>query len=251
VPTVFEQAQTLGIRSYAIGQPRYQHSGFTQAVLRGAEFIPAQRIGARFAEAGAILENPSLSLTYLYVHELDVAAHAHGWQSDAWLADLEAVDSEVAGLAASLGPRDGLVVTADHGVIDVPASGHVFFDTAPELIDGVELIGGEPRCLQLYLDEDATSADRDRLAEAWRRIEGDRSWIATREEAVRAGWFGSRVDETVLPRIGDVLVAARKQIAYYDSRDPNVAAQAMVGQHGSLSQEETRVPLIRLGVFEL
>ena len=53
----------------------------------------------------------------------------------------------------------------------------------------------------------------------------------------------------VLPRIGDVIVAARKLIAYYDSREPNQSARSMIGQHGSLTDEELRVPLVRLGAY--
>ena len=57
------------------------------------------------------------------------------------------------------------------------------------------------------------------------------------------------VDAEVLPRIGDVIVAARSGIAYYDDRLDDKGAQRMVGQHGSLTNEERSVPLIRLGAF--
>jgi hypothetical protein len=46
-----------------------------------------------------------------------------------------------------------------------------------------------------------------------------------------------------------VIIAARRLVAYYDSREPNQAARSMVGQHGSLTDEELRVPLIRAGAF--
>jgi hypothetical protein len=58
------------------------------------------------------------------------------------------------------------------------------------------------------------------------------------------------VHPDVLPRIGDVVVAARKRIVYYDSRPLDQAARNMIGQHGSLTAEERIVPLIRLGAFE-
>ena len=246
--TVFERATRAGVRSYAIGQPRYQDSGFTHAVLRGAEYVPGKQAADRFAAAADILRRPGPSLTYLYVSELDTVAHASGWESPAWTAELEALDGQLATLSASLGRNDGILVTADHGIIDVPQSSHVLFDTVPELVDGVEFVGGEPRCLQLYL-ADRSAAAADRLAATWQDIEGERSWVATREQAVEAGWFGASVDEVVLPRIGDVLVAARRRIAYYDSRDPLQSGRNMVGQHGSLTPEETRVPLIRLGAI--
>ena len=50
-------------------------------------------------------------------------------------------------------------------------------------------------------------------------------------------------------RIGDVIVAARKLIAYYDSRETNTSPRAMIGQHGSLTDEELRVPCLRIGAF--
>lgn len=249
VRTVFEQAADAGIPSFAVGPARYTDSGFTRAVLRGATYVPAERVADRFAAARRILDEEPRALVYLYVAELDVAAHAHGWESPRWLAELENLDSELVKFENSLRADEGLIVTADHGVIDVPAERHILFDTVPELVDGVRHIGGDPRCLHLYLDPD-TERTADALAEAWHQSEGERAWIMTRSEAIAAGYFGE-VDDTVAPRIGDVIVAARKLIAYYDSREPNQSARRMIGQHGSLTEDETRIPLIRAGAFRL
>ena len=69
-----------------------------------------------------------------------------------------------------------------------------------------------------------------------------------RDEAIDAGIYG-QVADTVRDRIGDVLIAARAGVAYYDRREANRQAEAMIGQHGSMSDEETRVPLIRAGAY--
>ena len=53
----------------------------------------------------------------------------------------------------------------------------------------------------------------------------------------------------MLARIGDVLVAARSGIAYYDDRLADKGAQKMIGQHGAPTHDERIVPLIRLGAF--
>lgn len=246
--TVFEQASENGVRSWAIGMPKHSDSGFTHAILRGAEYVGGRTMAERFAEAERIVQTPGPGLTYLYVSELDQLAHARGWESPDWTDALETLDALVASFTRRLGPRHGALLTADHGVIDVPSSGHVLFDTAPELVDGVSAIGGEPRLLHLYLETPGAEA-ATQLAERWRDVEGDRAWVATRDEAVAMGWFGPEVAPEVLPRIGDVLVAARKRIAYYDSRDPSRTGQNMIGQHGSLTADETRVPLLRFGAF--
>jgi hypothetical protein len=248
-PTVFERAGSAGVPSYAIGRAKHSDSGFTRAVLRGARYVAAQSIADRFAAARRLLDEGGAALVYLYVHELDVAAHAYGWESEKWLAQLETLDAEIAAFGAGLRAREAALVTADHGVLDVPATSQVLFDTVPGLLDGVRHVGGEPRCVQLYLEPDAPAGQADALAASWREAEGTRAWVATRAEAVAAGWFGPVVEPEVLPRIGDVIVAARKRVTYYDSR-ASASSRRMIGQHGSLTPEETRVPLIRLGAFE-
>ena len=247
--TVFDRAADECVPSFAIGPKRFVGSGFTQAVLRGARYVPADTVADRFAAARSILNDNPTALIYLYVAELDVAAHSHGWESDRWLAQLENLDSEVTRFAATLRSDEGLLLTADHGVIDVPSNRHVLFDTEPALVAGVRHVAGDPRCVQLYLEPLQSAVTADTLADAWRASQGDSAWVYTRAEAVAAGLYG-RVADEVLPRIGDVLVAARKSIAYYDSRPVNQKARGMIGQHGSLTDEEVRVPLIRAGAFE-
>ena len=246
--TVFETAARDGIRSFAVGAARYADSGFTHAVLRGAEYRPAATIADRFAEARELLEREPGALVYLYVPELDQAAHAHGWESDRWLTILEQLDAELAAFERRMPRGTGLLVTADHGVVDVPAHRHVFVDDRPDLLEGVRHVGGEPRFLSLYFEPDLDPAARESLVAGWRSAEEHRAWVVSRDEAIDAGLYGPVADE-VLPRIGDLIVAARAGIAYYDRREPNRQAESMIGQHGSLSDEETRVPLIRGGAY--
>jgi hypothetical protein len=225
----------------AIAHPRYAESEFTHAVLRGARFAGAADADSRTAALRGALEESGPALIYSYVPDLDVAGHAKGIASSEWVEALEALDAEIAGVIALLGARHGLVLTADHGMVDVPEHAHRI--VAPALLDGVRHIAGEPRCLQLHLDPGVAV---DAVAERWRASEGKRAWIATREEAIAAGWFGD-VDAEVLPRIGEVLVAARADHAYYT--DPDDRARGMIGQHGSLTAAETAVPLLRFGAF--
>lgn len=249
LPTVFERARELGVTTTVIGQERYRGSGFTRAVLRGAEYRAGRSMADRLEVArdvAATSGGPTLS--YVYVPELDQTAHEHGWESGRWTALLEELDGDLKRWSARLPSTVGVLVTADHGVIDVPDHQQVLFDQVPSLVAGVRHIGGEPRCLHLYLEADAEPEHRAALAAAWQEQEGARAWVATREQAIEHGWYGD-VDDEVLPRIGDVIVAARKRIAYYDSRPDDQSSRGMIGQHGSLTDEERRVPLIGLGRY--
>ena len=241
VPTVFERAAAEGIPVFAVGPGRYRDSGFTAAVLRGAEYRAGESIAARLAEVARIHTRHERSISYVYAPEVDMAAHASGIASAAWLSALEEVDAAVGTFVARLGPRAGLLVTADHGGLDIPIDDQVIVD--PALLDGVRHVSGEPRCLALHLEP---GGDPVAVRDRWQAAEGRRAWVATRDEAVAGGHFGA-VDADVLPRIGDVLVAARGRVAYY--LDPLDRGRSMVGQHGSLTAEEVAVPLLRFGAF--
>lgn len=248
--TVFERAADDAVPSFVVATENFRNSGFTAAVLRGAEYRSGATIGARLQEARGILDDTDRCIVYVYASELDKAGHSHGWQSRRWTTELETLDSAVGEFIAALRKDEGFLVTADHGVLDVPQSAHILFDTDPELLDGVRFIAGEPRCLQLHIEPDASEARREALLERWRASESTRAWVVDRAEAIEQGWFGPVVDPQVVPRIGDILVAARKRIAYYDSRVPPPNGRSMVGQHGSWSDDEIAVPLLRFGAWE-
>jgi hypothetical protein len=177
-----------------------------------------------------------------------MTAHAHGWQSDRWTHLLEELDSAMQAFVRTLRADEGVLLTADHGVIDVPETSHVLFG-GDEHMRGVVHVAGDPRCLQLHLDPELSADARQSVLDAWRESEGERAWVLTRDEAIEAGWFGA-VDDAVAPRIGDIIVAAAKNIVYYDARKPTDPSRRMIGQHGSWNTDELMVPLLRFGAFE-
>ena len=240
-PTIFETSVDAGFAATVIAPGRYRDSPYTQAVLRGAAFIAAASISDRL-EAASRAAAQGAGLIYVYVPELDKAAHHWGVESPQWTVALESLDAQISSFG--LLNDAGMLVTADHGVVDVAPHNHILYDTVPELMAGVAHVGGEPRCLQLYAEP---GADVEALAAAWHASEDSRSWVATRAEAIDAGWFGA-VRPEVESRIGDIIVAARKAIAYYASTSSQ-SSRAMIGQHGSWSPAELNVPLVRLGAF--
>jgi len=67
--------------------------------------------------------------------------------------------------------------------------------------------------------------------------------IASRDEAMRSGWFGHVVPR-VVPRIGDVVASASGRIAVVDSRTARPELLRLVGLHGARTPEEQLVPLL-------
>lgn len=241
---LLERESARGRPCFAVSRAEYRDSGFTRATLRGAEHVGSDDPAERTVIAADLARRHPGAFVYAYIPDLDVAGHKHGWESDEWASALERVDAAVRALGDALAPGVGAIVTADHGMVDVPRHRQVLLQEGDALLRDVALVGGEPRMLHLYAQPGAADA----VADVWRESESARSWVLTRDEAISAGLFGP-VDAEVRERIGDVVVAARSAVAYYDDRVDDKAAQRMVGQHGSLTSQERIVPLLRLGAF--
>lgn len=250
-PHTWQRAQPLLTRAVAEGRPcfvvtrpEYVTSGLTEATVRGAEIVGVEDLRERSVLAASLAAQHPGALVYAYAPDLDSAGHKHGWESDEWIAALEHVDAALREFGDALAPGTGALITADHGMIDVPEHRRLLLGDDSPLWEGVDIVAGEPRMLHLYA-EPGRAAD---VLEAWRASEGGRSWVFSRTEAIELGLFGPVALE-VRERIGDVLVAARAGVAYYDDRLDDKGAQRMVGQHGSLTTEERIVPLLRVGAF--
>ena len=244
VPLLQREAEA-GRPCFVVSQPRYAGTGFTAALQRGAEFVGAASISERVERAADLALRHPGALVYAYVPELDTIAHARGWESDEWAAALERVDGAARDLDAAIGSHAAAVLTADHGIVDVPRHRQVLLRDGDPLVENVTIVAGEPRMLHLYTEDGRA----DEVLARWRDAESPRAWVMSRDEAVGAGLFGASPDPEVLPRIGDVLVAARSAVAYYDDREADKKPQNMIGQHGSLTDQERVVPLVRLGAF--
>jgi hypothetical protein len=241
-PTVFERAAGHADVT-TVSLPQFSDSPMTQAALRGGRYLTATTSHARTAAAAEAMAGATGSLMYFYVNELDKAGHRHGCQSPQWEHQLEELDATVRRLGATLPAGTTVLLTADHGMLDVPESQRIDYSAEPALIAGVRHTAGEPRMVHLYLEDGVGDGGRALLLDAWRTRFGDRIWAFTREEAVAAGLFGE-VRADVAPRIGDVMIAARDALALYDTRRARPTAMEVVGQHGSLTKAEREVPLL-------
>ncbi len=124
-------------------------------------------------------------------------------------------------------------------MIDITPEDRIDFDEDWELSAGVALLGGEGRARHVYA---VPGAEAD-VFTVWSEVLGDRMWVATRDQAIAAGWFGPVVDDRVYGRIGDVVAAARDDVAVIASRK-EPGESSMIGLHGSMTPVEQLVPLL-------
>lgn len=252
--TVFENASLLGLKTNFIGPPEYQRSGFTEATFGASDYLPAKSIEDRFRAALGVLASPASSLTYLYVPELDQMAHRSGFGSAAWAELLETVDHEVSNLAGRLGKQDLLLLTADHGIVDVPQGKQFYLD---ELLpaDSLRAVGGDPRVLFLYLERagqrqsqgqsPSTEYDEDSAAAMCARLTEKSQGAAVflnRPSVLELGLYPD-LDERFVERLPEIFAFAGDGRALYHRAFAKPKSLAMIGQHGGLSAQELSVPL--------
>lgn len=236
-PTAFARLGAAGVAVTVVNKREFRSSGLTVAAHRGADYVGADRVGERIAAVEAA-SSVRPSLTYMYDGDLDWTGHRFGVASSQWLQQLAMVDAEAEQLRDTLPSHTRLLVVADHGMVDSPPERRVDVDEVLELRDGVVLLGGEARFRHLYCARGAV----DDVAATWRAVLGDRADVLTRDEAAARGWFGP-LTPAVRPRIGDVVVACRDDVAVVSTADFAYEA-SLVGLHGSLTPAEMLIPLL-------
>ncbi|MEV3897232.1 alkaline phosphatase family protein [Streptomyces anulatus] len=242
-PTVFQLADAAGVHTAQVSAPTFEQTPLTKVALSGGSFLGRLSGEDRMDVAAQRLAAGDRSLVYTYYSEVDGKGHRFGTDSDAWRGQLMYVDGLARRLAEQLPPRSALYITADHGMIDIPfdEQSRIDFDEDWELRAGVALLGGEGRARHVYA---VPGAQADVLT-VWREVLGEQFWVASRDEAIAAGWFGPTIDERVYGRIGDVVAAAHDDVIITASvNEPHESA--MVGVHGSLTPVEQLVPLLEV-----
>jgi hypothetical protein len=239
-PTFFERASESDVFVTSVALARFQGTGLTEAALRGAAFVPFSDESAEDLRIALIVDaalRGDRAVVYAYERELDHYGHVHGCNSVDWLQQLGRIDAMCARLRAALPSQVTLIITGDHGMVDIPSDQRIVAEDDPALMAGVSALAGEARFRQLYVDQELPS----RVADRWRARLGELAWVRTRDEAIDEGWFAT-IDDQLRERWGHVLVALRGDWAVMTSAFPR--EYTLIGMHGSLTPAEMLVPLL-------
>lgn len=239
-PTVFETLAAAGVAVTRVGPGLFDGKGLTEAGLRGGDYSAAESVGERVAAVSDAVRRARRTFTYVYFGDLDATGHRRGCRSAAWREELAHLDQVVERLAAAMPAGAALVVTSDHGMVDVDAGRRWDLAVTPALAEGVESLAGDTRGVHVHARPGAV----DDVATAWSATLGPDFWVWSRDEAVACGLYGPVVADHVRPRIGDVVAAARGESAVVDSRVMPASLLGLVGLHGSLTADELFVPLL-------
>ncbi len=223
----------LGRRCPVVTRAEFVGTGFTEAHLAGAPIF-GWRVSSSLAVEVGRLVRAGERFVYAYYDGVDKVAHDTGL-GEHYRAELRAVDRLVEDVLAALPPACALAVTADHGQVEV-RSAPIELDRS--VAAEVELLSGEARFRWLHARPGAAG----RLAERCRDLYNDVAWVRTRAEVVAERWLGDPPPPEVASRLGDVALAAREPVAFFDPAD--TGELRLVSRHGSLTPAEMLVPFL-------
>ena len=239
VETLFQKATQVGISVTHVAAKRYENSGFTRAVFRGAEYKGANVVADLVSETKQALQKTP-SFVYLYVNDLDNVGHSDGVGSDKWIAALSAIDQMVSQLMKEVPKGTRIWVTSDHGMINVEDK--IIIGQDNPLLTGINVIAGEPRARHLYLSDDSVQARED-VASLWQQYLQEKALVLTREQAIASNLFGGQISADAVDRMGEVIAIAQGGVVLLDPERADKEG-AMVGHHGGDSDIESQVGLL-------
>lgn len=243
-PSSYKTYPTLS-ESYAISvvSPSiYRNTGFTSLTLPSGYFHGVDDIADRFRAAAEIAERDG-GVVYLYVPELDQVGHRLGAGSPEWLSVLEEIDGAVRQLLNL--KRSIALLTADHGMVNVGTEGQIHLETLDSFKSVDFIAGGDTRSSLIYLRSESNVSEQQR-ADLRKKLGEELNglvWCASWQDLENAGWVATGLQIEKQP---DVVLLASASVTLYDRRTCKPRSLLMKGHHGSITDAETQVPLIRL-----
>lgn len=234
-------ADGLALHGCVVGPAEISSSAFNVALSGGAKRIGTSDLPGCFAAIAAAVRERH-RYVYAYWPGLDAISHQCGSESRAAIDHWRRLERCILRLTRELaGSGTLLVVTADHGFIDLDPGGVCWLHDHPELAECLARpICGEPRAAFLYAKRGkAEQLERyvaDRLAERFELIASDR--------LIAEGWLGlGDVEPRLRDRLGDYVLLGKGRNVIKDVV-AGEGAWRNVGVHGGVSDSEMHVPLL-------
>jgi hypothetical protein len=219
-----------------VTRAEFRTTGFTQAHLRGADFV-GWHTTATLVEHCVRSVDGGAPLVYAYYPGVDTVAREFGLHDRVYRRELADTDRLVRELADALPANTALLVTSDHGQVHLERDAWI---EMPDLAARSVAMAGDGRFRYCY----ARRGEGRALVEMARDAVGDRAWVWSRAELLEEEVFGTGATGSIPGRVGDVVIAARDAVAFVDPALPNEVK--LKSGHGSLTADEMFVPLLAL-----
>jgi hypothetical protein len=259
--TVYRMLAREGIPSQSFVNRNIAETAYSTTSLMGSEmnsYSSSSDLMAMVRRKVEVATSPAFF--YVYWSYVDTIEHKFGPNTDessleAALISYSIQKGLVEKLDSSVAQKTLVIVTADHGQINVAPKATVYLNRYRKLVKNFErsesgkkiLPAGSPRDVFLHLGTNS-DAMKEYLE---KKLEGKATVLGT-EESIRMGLFGiNKPQRNFRDRVGNLLILPhKKDTIWYDHtketgrrrRAPNGRFD-LLGHHGGLSEDEMKIPL--------
>jgi len=227
------RAPFLGRDPLVVTKAEFAQTGFSAAHLRGTRMRGWRAVSTLLVEVRRALADGE-TFIYAYYDGVDKVAHEYGL-GEHYREELVQCDRLVADMLSDLPPGAALVITADHGQVDV---GENIRKLDPEVLALVRAQSGEGRFRWLHAKPGRTRS----LLETATAAHGDEAWVVSIDQVRDERWFGGPLSRAAAARLGDVALVAHADVSFDDPAD--TGPFELVARHGSLTSAEMAIPLL-------
>ncbi len=238
-PSLFDRLET---ESHIVIPGNLAHSPYNASHSGAATIHPFAGYPALFKQLARLVREPAQKYIYAYWPGIDHLAHQYGTCSARVRSHFDAIDRACADLiAAAKGSDTTLIVTGDHGLIDVSPDNHIDLGRLPQLHRHLaQPLCGERRVAYCHLHE----TDTEGFVSAATDILGEHFQPRSSRKLIEEGWFGPGASHPeLLSRIGDVTLLAQGDASIKDWL-PGEKRYWHIASHGGTSTAEMYIPLI-------
>ncbi len=260
--TVYRKLAREGIPSHSFVNRNIAETAYSTASLKGSETNSYSSSSDLMAMVRRKVEAAATSRAFFYVYwsYVDTIEHRYGPNTDesfleAALISYSIQKGLVEKLDSKVAQKTLVIVTADHGQINVSPKATLYLNRYRKLVKNFErsesgkkiLPAGSPRDVFLHLGANADDM-REYLE---KKLEGMATVLGT-EESIRMGLFGiNNPQRNFRDRVGDLLILPHKKDTIWfdhtkETGRPRRAPDGkfdLLGHHGGLSEDEMRIPL--------
>jgi hypothetical protein len=259
--TLHRKLRENSVKSFCHMYIRDAYSACSKLFCDGSTIIPSLKASDLIVNLRKTLEKTK-GPAYFFVHlgNLDTIAHQYGPKSEEYYTELSLLISLLKNhLVNKIDNKTSretlLLLTSDHGELDVIPEKTTYLNHFPELIKNLQcnkrgvpiLPTGSPRDIFLHVKEERNFDTQQFLIQ---KI-GKKAKIIKTTNAIKSGLFGiGKVKKEFSERVGDLLVLPYDNETIWFDHFKN-RKFASIGHHGGLNQNEMLVPFMLTKLSDL
>jgi predicted AlkP superfamily pyrophosphatase or phosphodiesterase len=230
-PCLYERLAAHGVVSLVYQPDVFSPSTFDSAAIRAADIRPFRDLADGLRDALRSVAALERGYAYVYFHAIDLVGHLSGPSSDDFADAVRLALDAVEAALAEAGDDTLVLLTADHGQVDVDPARTIWLDELHPPLAGMRLRpAGSARDVFLHVD------DPDAVIAA----------LSPHLEAVRAETLFGDIGPRLADRLADVCVLPPPGRMAWLRSAPDFAVRFR-GHHGGRTPEETQTYLAMVG----